>query len=148
MVVNNTAALLQCAVSGLGTCILDLGSVKPNIEREQRIRVLPELEQHVARVSLVWMASKHRSVNVRTIGPIYGRRLGRTVSRHMIQRLKDFNPNPLVFYPKLIVCDEYNPRLRSIPVPFTPIHQTLISEKKVNAPDLIPSGLPFIRARR
>ena len=66
LLVNNTAALLQCAVSGLGLSILDLGSAQVYERRGQLVRILPELEQQIARVSLVWMASKHLSVNVRS----------------------------------------------------------------------------------
>ena len=66
MSVNNSAALVQSTVMGLGLGILDIGSAQFHVERGDLIRVLPEYEQDVAKVSLVWMASKHLSVKVRS----------------------------------------------------------------------------------
>ena len=66
MSVNNSAALVQSTVMGLGLGILDIGSAEFHVERGDLIRVLPEYEQDVAKVSLVWMASKHLSVKVRS----------------------------------------------------------------------------------
>ena len=64
--VNNSAALVQSTVMGLGLCILDIGSAQFHVDRGDLVRVLPEYEQDVAKVSLVWMASKHLSVKVRS----------------------------------------------------------------------------------
>lgn len=64
--VNNSATLVQSTIMGLGLGILDIGSAKFHVERGDLIRVLPQYEQDVAKVSLVWMASKHLSLKVRS----------------------------------------------------------------------------------
>lgn len=63
---NSTAALLHCALSGIGLCILDVASVSTHVARGELIRVLPQLEQEVAKASLVWVASKHLTTKVRS----------------------------------------------------------------------------------
>ena len=66
MHVNNTAALLQCALGGLGICILDDGGALPHVQKGELVRVLLDYEQDIAKASIVWMASKHLSIKVRT----------------------------------------------------------------------------------
>ena len=65
MSVNNTAALVHCALMGLGICILDKGSAAPYVATGELVRILPAFEQQVAKASIVWMASKHLSIKVR-----------------------------------------------------------------------------------
>ncbi len=64
--VNNSAALVQSTVMGLGIGILDVWSAQFHVDRGDLIRILPSYEQDVAKVSLVWMASKHLSIKVRS----------------------------------------------------------------------------------
>ena len=66
LTVNNTAALVHCALVGLGVCILDKWVAEPYVKTGELIRILPEYEQQVAKASVVWMASKHLSIKVRS----------------------------------------------------------------------------------
>ena len=66
LTVNNTAALVHCALVGLGVCILDKWVAEPYVKTGELIRILPEYEQQVAKASIVWMASKHLSIKVRS----------------------------------------------------------------------------------
>ena len=66
MVVNNTAALTHCALVGMGICILDDLNAAKFVEQGMLVRVLPMLSQQIAKVSLVWVASRHLSVKTRS----------------------------------------------------------------------------------
>ena len=63
---NSTANLLHCALSGVGLCILDVACAEGYVNRGELIRVLPQLEQQVAKASIVWVASRHLSTKVRS----------------------------------------------------------------------------------
>lgn len=66
MTVNNTGALLHCALIGMGICILEQVSIQSFVKKGDLIPILPEFEQQIARVSLVWVSSKHLSVKIRS----------------------------------------------------------------------------------
>lgn len=66
MVVNNTAALTHCALVGMGICILDDVNAAKFVEQGMLVRVLPMLSQQIAKVSLVWVATRHLSVKTRS----------------------------------------------------------------------------------
>ncbi len=66
LVVNNTATLTHCALVGMGVCMLDQIAAEKFVERGQLVRLLPRWSQEIAKVSLVWVASRHLSVKTRS----------------------------------------------------------------------------------
>ena len=66
ILVNNTAVLVNCALVGAGLCILDIGNAQPLVDKGELVRILPQYEQQIAKVSVVWVSSKHLSRKVRT----------------------------------------------------------------------------------
>ena len=66
LLVNNTATLTHCALVGMGVCILDRIAAERFVDTGQLVHVLPRWSQEIAKVSLVWIASRHLSVKTRS----------------------------------------------------------------------------------
>ena len=63
--VNNSEVMLQLACRGSGLAILNIDKAEYFVRKKELVRLLSEYEQRAARVSLVWVASKHLSPKIR-----------------------------------------------------------------------------------
>jgi DNA-binding transcriptional LysR family regulator len=64
--VDNSVSLLNFALVGAGLIIIGINNAAPLVEKGELLHVLPQLEQRVAKSSIVWVSSKHMSPKVRT----------------------------------------------------------------------------------
>jgi DNA-binding transcriptional LysR family regulator len=64
--VNDSTILRKLALKGAGLAIMDTHVSQSFVDNGELIRILPELELLVAKVSIVWPSSRHLSPKVRT----------------------------------------------------------------------------------
>lgn len=64
--VNDTTTLRNLAIEGAGLTILDTHISQSFVDNGKLIRILPKLELLIAKVSIVWPASRHLTPKVRT----------------------------------------------------------------------------------